>query len=158
MSKFITPSGSPIYKKWHYARDEHGVKHLEEVGTRNIQDEIDEYEQDCLVYNIIDKFTKGDTSAIKSTADAMYADVVGMPKNIHEVHKVQAKAMSDFGKLPKEVRDKYDNDPKTFVESVQMKPETLRSYIDEYIASKLQKTAAPAAPVAPSGKIEEKKE
>ena len=145
MSKFKTPSGSPIYKKWHYVRDEHGVKHLEEVGTRNIQDEIDEYEQDCLVYNIIDKFTKGDASAIKSTADAMYADVVGMPKNIHEVHKVQAKAMSDFGKLPKEVRDKYDNDPKTFVESVQLKPENLRKYIDDYISSRMPKpTAGPS--------------
>lgn len=142
MSKFITPSGSPIYKKWHYVRDEHGVKHLEEVGERNIQDEIDEYEQDCLVYNIIDKFTKGDTSAVKATADGMYADIVGMPKNIHEAHKVQERAMSDFGNLPKEVRDKYDNDPKTFVESVQMKPENLRKYIDDYIASRMPKPNA----------------
>ena len=139
MSNFKTPAGSPIYKKWHYSRDENGVKHLEEVGERNIQDEINEYEQDCLIYNIIDRFTKGDVTAIKQTSEGMYADIVGMPKNIHEVHKVQSKAMSDFGKLPKELRDKYDNDPKTFVESVQMKPETLRSYIDDYIASKFPK-------------------
>lgn len=139
MSMFKTPAGSPIYKKWHYARDEHGVKHLEEVGTRNIQDEISAYEADCLVYNIIDRFTKGDLTAVRQTSEAMYGDIVNMPKNIHEVHKVVAKAESDFGKLPKEVRDKYDNDPKTFVESVQLKPENLRKYIDDYIASRMPK-------------------
>lgn len=151
MSNFKTPAGSPIYKKWHYARDEHGVKHLEEVGTRNIQDEINEYEQDCLVYNIIDRFTKGDLTAVRQTSEAMYADIVNMPKNIHEVHKVVAKAESDFGKLPKEVRDKYDNDPKTFVESVQMKPENLRKYIEDYIASRMPKAQPPKSDPKPEG-------
>ena len=73
MSKFKAPSGSPIYKKWHYARDEHGVKHLEEVGTRNIQDEINEYEQDCLVYNIIDRFTP---AFFKSAIALEYAELL----------------------------------------------------------------------------------
>lgn len=132
MSKrFYTPAGSPIYKKWKEDNDHK----LVDVGTRNIQDEIDEFGDSMTVYNLIDRYVKGDTSAIRPASQALYADTTKMPKNIHEVKKMTDQAFSNYDKLPNEIKQQFDNDPKIFADanSVKLK-DVIESYVNDVIS------------------------
>lgn len=95
-----------------------GVLHLVKVGQRDIHSFIQEGKERTLVYNILNRFSQGDISAIQRVK-GYYADVTAMPKSLLEVHNFMKTLDANFDSLPAEVKDKFGNSSTEFMKSVE---------------------------------------
>lgn len=105
---------SPQYEE----RIVNGVMSLVKTGERDVHAFIQAGKPQTLIYNILDRFSKGDISAIQRVK-GYYADVSAMPKSLVEVHNFMKTLDSNFDSLPAEVKDKFGNSPHKFMESVE---------------------------------------
>ena len=95
-----------------------GALHLVKVGQRDVHTFIQEGKERTLVYNILNRFSQGDISAIQRVK-GYYADVTAMPKSLLEVHNFMKSLDSNFDSLPAEVKAKFGNSSTEFMKSVE---------------------------------------
>lgn len=95
-----------------------GVLDLVKTGIRDVHAFLQQGKEACEVYNILDRFSKGDISAIQRVK-GYYADVAVMPKSLVEVHNFMKTLDTHFDELPAEVKAKFGNSSHQFMKSVE---------------------------------------
>lgn len=121
--KTPTPSGSPWREKFTLKRNEE-TGNWEKVitGKTNVQDQIDAAAESTRIYNIIEKFEKGEITNL-TQRQGVYQDVSNTPKDIFQAQQATQQAVSQ---LPNELRQTLinkgeitDEDIKAYVEKIQ---------------------------------------
>lgn len=92
---------------------EDGSIALEKSGVRNVQEEIDSYEESCDLNSIIARYMSGDTEALSRNI-MNFGDFTKFPKTYAEMLQLQIDSNNLFNSLPDEVRQKFDNDCNKF--------------------------------------------
>ena len=85
-------------KKFTYCFDydkETGRKILVEDKEIDIQEEIQMFEQDCNIYNIINRYMYGDVNALNQVSTS-YADLSSAPKSLMEAMNLSLKLKNDL--------------------------------------------------------------
>lgn len=101
------PEYAPIY-------DERGNWHLEEVGKRNVQAEIDSHKDSCDLHVLLQLYREGDTEILNQRA-AEYFDATQMPKTYAEFLQYRIDAEARWNELSAETRDKFENNLDVFL-------------------------------------------
>ena len=107
-------------KKFTYCFDydkETGRKTLVIDKEIDIQEEIQMFEKDCNIYNIINRYMYGDTNALNQVSTS-YADLSSAPKSLMEAMNLSLKLKNDFYSLKPEVRAEFNNDFNEYINSV----------------------------------------
>lgn len=121
--KTATPSGSPWREKFTLKRNEEtGEWEKVMTGKTNVQEQIDAAAEGTRIYNIIEKFEKGEITNF-AQRQGVYSDVSNSPKDIFEAQQATQQATSQ---LPSELRQILinrgqitDEDIKAYVEKIQ---------------------------------------
>lgn len=121
--KQATPSGSQWREKFTLKRNEEtGEWEKVVTGKTNVQEQIDAAAENTRIYNIIEKFEKGEITNF-AQRQGVYSDVSNSPKDIFEAQQATQQATS---KLPSELRQILinrgqitDEDVKAYVEKIQ---------------------------------------
>lgn len=116
-SSIKASSGSRLVTNYRPAYDDRGVLHLVETGTHDLYAEIQSYSDSTDLATIINRYFNGDPLAL-SRVQGAYADLTGMPDNIHQVYNMMDKAAHDFHTLPVEIQAKFGNDPIRFLSTL----------------------------------------
>lgn len=114
---FRSSSFDKVRHQYAFTYDETGRRVLEVKRDINIQDEIQSFEQDCNIYNIINRYLYGDVNALNQV-NGSYIDMVGAPKNLHEALNLSNRLKNDFYNLKPEVRAEFNNDFGQYVASI----------------------------------------
>lgn len=107
---------------------ENGEYVLKETGRENLHEFVQASKEETLVYNIIARYQRGDLNALNQRV-GQYMDVVGMPTNLVEAHRVMLDVQRKFDNLAPDIKSKFDNDVNVFVDVVShATPDKLREY------------------------------
>lgn len=82
---------------------------LRQVGTRDIQQEMDALAPYCDINYMLSQLKRGDTSVLASK-QAFYGDFTGLSSNPADVINIVSSASDAFGQLSVEERARYNND------------------------------------------------
>lgn len=121
--KTATPSGSPWREKFTLKRNEEtGEWEKVITGKTNVQEQIDAAAEGTRIYNIIEKFEKGEIGTLVQK-QGVYGDANAIPKDIFQAQQATQQAVNQ---LPSELRQTLinkgeitDEDIKTYVEKIQ---------------------------------------
>lgn len=91
-----------------------GVRSLVRTGGNPINAFVQESLRDTLVYNILDRYQRGDVNALQRMS-GQFMDVTGMPKNLAEAQQKLIDVERQFSLLPISVRQRFDNSMSKFV-------------------------------------------
>lgn len=94
-----------------------GRRGLVENGKDNLFEFVQASKEESLVYNIINRYQRGDLMALNQRV-GQYIDVVGMPTNLAEAHQAVIDARRTFDGLPAEIRKKFDYSFDLYLEQV----------------------------------------
>lgn len=94
-----------------------GVHRLVKVGMTNLFGYVQSSKEETLIYNLLDRFAKGDPTALMAKR-GQFLDVVGMPSTLAEAQQLMINATEKFNALPADVRAKFDNDVHKYVSQV----------------------------------------
>ena len=82
--RYYEPESSPIVPVYEWQEDEEGHHFLVQVGTKNVDEEIQLYKDSCDIKIIIDRMNKGDIGTIHMLSqERMYGDVNDFPQDVH---------------------------------------------------------------------------
>lgn len=95
---------------------ENGTIKVVETGKTNIYEKIQAGKDDCLVYNIIERFKNGDIDALNQR-QGQYADITKEPKTLVEYQQSYIDAENYFNSLPLEVRRQFDHNVTDFLQT-----------------------------------------
>lgn len=113
---------APVYEK----RLVDGACRLMQTGVTNLFDFVQASKEDTLIYNLIDRFTRGDINALNQRV-GQYLDVVGLPSTLAEAQQLMIDVQTKFDRLSADVKAKFDNSVSVYVNSVaKSSPEQLR--------------------------------
>jgi hypothetical protein len=97
-------------------------------GETNIYAKIQEFKSDSEVYTKLERFEKGDITALGSGDSNSYADVSKSPKDLLEANEAIAAAYGNFQKLPAALRAEFGNSVSKFMAAT---PEQLLAAYDK---------------------------
>lgn len=103
----------PTYGK-EVAKD--GTIKVVETGKTNIYEKIQASKDETLIYNILDRFNAGDTSALMQRQGS-YGDFTQAPKTLVEAQQALIDADRYFNSLPLEVRKEFNHSLSEFLAS-----------------------------------------
>lgn len=87
------------------------------TGKTNIYEKIQASKDDCLVYNILDRFNAGDVSVLNAR-HGEYGDFSEAPKSLAESQQRLIDAENYFNTLPLDVRNEFNHSVLDFLNSV----------------------------------------
>ena len=93
-----------------------GIRKLVEVGRTNSYDFIQKSLADTLVYNILDKFQRGNLDVLNQRI-GQYVDVTGLPKSLAEAENIIISSNRFFDSLPVDIKHKFNNSSSAFLQS-----------------------------------------
>lgn len=106
---------SPLYS----ARfDDHGRLVLEQVGEKNIFEEIQSHRDEVDLQRILQRYNAGETD-ILNQVQGFFGDVSGMPTTYPEFFNLMKRSREFFDGLPAEVRQNFGNNFETFITASQ---------------------------------------
>lgn len=106
-----TPHGNKIQPEYTQGVEK-GKKKLIKTGTTNIYEKIQQFKDECDIKNILNRCMDGDYSMLRT--GGQYGDFSNLPKSLNELQAFNKQAEMNFMKLPKEIRNEFDNDYGTF--------------------------------------------
>ena len=113
-----SPSGEDIVPVYSFVVDkETGKKELKVTGKRNIYKEIQAHKEECLVYNILERYVNGDISVLNKS-QGMFADISNMPKSLNEAQEIILNAENLFKEMPFNIRSEFNHSMSEFVASI----------------------------------------
>lgn len=132
-----TPSGDEFLEVFQEEITKEGKKELVHVGNTNIYDKIQEGREDTEIANIMKRLALGDLSVLRQQ-QPQYIDSTTLPKTLMEANNIVIKAKQEFEKMPKEVKEKFDNDCELYVNTMGSKEwlEKMAPYNDQILAIK----------------------
>lgn len=105
---YASEVGTPLVKLYEPVFDGHSTS-LREVGTKNIQKEMDSLAKYCDINYMLSQLSNGDTSCLTSS-QPLYGDFSQLPNNPADVLNLINSAQFAFGQLPASERARYSND------------------------------------------------
>lgn len=87
------------------------------TGKTNIYEKIQASKDECLVYNIIDRFNAGDTSVL-NVRQGKYGDFSEAPKTLAESQQRLIDAEHYFNSLPLDVRNEFNHSVVDFLNAI----------------------------------------
>ena len=112
-----TPAGDRFLELFQEEITEDGKKELVHIGDTNIYDKIQEGKEDTEIQNILVHLANGDLSVLRQQKP-QYIDSTTLPKTLMEANNIVIKAKQEFEKMPKEVKEKFDNDAELYVNTM----------------------------------------
>lgn len=97
--------------------DEKGYCKLVQVGEENRQGIIESWEESVDLHALLSRYLDGDASALERR-QAMFADITGLPDNVHAYHDAAATAQSVFDSLSPDVRSFYGDSLQEFLQGI----------------------------------------
>lgn len=102
-----------------------GKKYVAEVGQTNFYLRMQEQKEETLIYNVIDKYNRGQTDLIGENTGG-FIDCIGLPNTLQEIQQSLINAELIFNGLPLEQRGKYGHDIGAFLKDVEDKATAAR--------------------------------
>jgi len=109
----VSNPGNPIHILYEPKVNDDGSIELVECGKENTDEKIQADAESCDLRLIIQKYINGDISALNQRTLA-FGDTTVYPKSYAEMLQLQINAKLAFDKLPKETKEKFDNDLNKF--------------------------------------------
>lgn len=106
--EFVTGAGSRKKKVFGPRFDGKRLT-LVETGEVDIQDQINSHRTECDMNFILTRLGAGDYSVLNQS-EPFFADFHDLPSNFREVFDIALNSEQMFGRLPLDVRKKFDND------------------------------------------------
>lgn len=106
--KYESVAGDPFLTTYEYRIDKEGVKSLEPVGKKNIQDMIDASLESTDLNILLQRFFNGETDALDRVR-GVYADVRDMPSSYAELFDRNEQCRQMFEKLPADIKARFNN-------------------------------------------------
>lgn len=97
--------------------DEKGHCKLVQVGEENTQGIIESWEESVDLHALLSRYLDGDANALERR-QAMFADITGLPDNVHAYHDAAATAQSVFDSLSDDVRHFYGDSLQDFLQGI----------------------------------------
>ena len=94
-----------------------GQLKLVQVGEENRQGIIESWEESVDLHALLSRYFDGDASALERR-QAMFADITGLPDNVHAYHDAVVSAQSVFDSLSTDVRHFYGDSLQTFLQGI----------------------------------------
>lgn len=107
------PTGNQMDNVYDYVIKENLIKGLKKTGEENRYEKIQKAAAECKIETILAKATVDPT--ILQNRKGMFLDTSEAPKSLAEFENMRIKIIQEFGKLPVDVRKKFDNSPEKFV-------------------------------------------
>lgn len=102
-----SPDGlAPVYEE---RFDANGSVCLVETGKTDLNAFIQAAKENTLVYNILDRFQRGDVSVLDKVR-GFFADVTDMPNSLMEAHQLVTRIANGFDSLPSDIKSEFGND------------------------------------------------
>lgn len=79
-----------------------------------IYDLIQASREQCEIERIVRRATMGDYSALNAI-EGVYADVTDAPSSLAQAQQIMLNAQKEFAKLPKDIREKFENNYEIFI-------------------------------------------
>lgn len=99
--------GTPTVPKYKSIVNPDGSITLVEDGVRYLQAEIQSYEEQCNVNNIMHRYAAGDVTAL-GAVQGTFADIFDIPKTRQEALQSIMDAEAAFAQLPDDVRQRFN--------------------------------------------------
>ncbi len=96
---------------------EEGRCKLVQVGEENSQGIIESWEESVDLHALLSRYLDGDANALERR-QAMFADITGLPDNVHAYHDAATTAQSVFDNLPDDVRHFYGDSVQEFLQGI----------------------------------------
>lgn len=126
-NKEYSKENSRVIPKYAYKVDQKtGRKTVAKVGETNFYLAMQEAKADTLIYNVIDRYNRGDLSAIGENVGG-YIDVVGLPNTLQGIEQARINAELAWSSLPLDVRNKYGHDVGAFLVDVQKQADAAKT-------------------------------
>lgn len=90
---------------------------LVQVGEENRQGIIESWEESVDLHALLSRYFDGDASALERR-QSMFADITGLPDNVHAYHDAAATAQSVFDSLSPDVRSFYGDSLQEFLQGI----------------------------------------
>lgn len=111
-----TPSG--IVDVFDEVLLEDGTMGLKKTGEQDLNEYIQSFREESLIYNLLDRFQKTNDPSIFNVKSGFYADVTNMPKDLMEAQNLMLSIDKKFASLSAVVKDKFDNNSKKFAAAI----------------------------------------
>ena len=128
-----SPAGSRIKEVHEMRMTKSGHKYISKVGEINIYERIQDHKDECDAKKIIQRAKLGDSNAIARIQNARtnYGDTTLIPHNLMEAQQMIIDGKKAFNSLPKEIREKFNNDPMQFLANEQKVAEVTEQYLKD---------------------------
>lgn len=107
------PTGTQMDNVYDYVIKENLIKGLKKTGEENRYEKIQKSAAECKIDTILAKAAVDPT--ILQNRKGMFLDTSEAPKSLAEFENMRIKIIQEFGKLPIDIRKKFDNSPEKFV-------------------------------------------
>lgn len=107
------PTGNQMDNVYDYIITENLIKGLKKTGEVNRYEKIQKAADECKIETILAKAAV-DPSILQNRR-GMFLDTSEAPKSLAEFENMRIRVIQEFGKLPLDVRKKFDNSPEKFV-------------------------------------------
>lgn len=97
--------------------DEKGRCKLVQVGEEHSQGLIESWEESVDIHSLLSRYLDGDAAALERR-QALFADITGLPDNVHAYHDAASTAQSVFDNLPDDVRHFYGDSLQEFLQGI----------------------------------------
>lgn len=115
---YFTSRGCGVVPVFDYLPvDEKGHCKLVQVGKENRQGIIESWEDSVDIHSLLSRYLDGDANALERR-QAMFADITGLPDNVHAYHDAAATAQSVFDSLSPDVRSFYGDSLQDFLQGI----------------------------------------
>lgn len=128
-----SPAGNEIKKIYEMRMTKNGHKYIKETGQINMREKIQEHRDECDAKTIVKRARMGDANAIARIQNARtnYGDTTLIPHNLMEAQQMIIDGKKAFEKLPKEIRQQFNNDPMQFLADEKKVAQVTEKYLIE---------------------------
>ena len=105
----------PVYD--YIPASKEGFCKLVQVGEENRQGIIESWEESVDLHALLSRYLDGDANAFERR-QAMFADITGLPDNVHAYHDAATTEQSVFDSLSPDVRSFYGDSLQEFLQGI----------------------------------------
>lgn len=109
-----TPSGEKEEMTFRLEIDDYGHKSIVPDKPINVYDKIQSYKDECDIKAIVERALAGDETALNQRTGT-YMDITGAPESMADAMRKIKAAEDAFGKMPKEIREKFNNSAAEYI-------------------------------------------
>lgn len=115
--RYRAPIGDKIQIKHYPKMMANGRRKLEAKRDYPIYDIIQASKEETEVERIIKRAMEGDPSVLNAM-NGVYADITDAPKSLAQAQQMIIDAKNEFKNLPKEIREKFENNDEIYIASM----------------------------------------